>query len=144
MLEGVVSDRYEPDTVKVAARFAGAGDELRLASIDAPQEAAEPLLDEMVWLGMVYLQDPALAEDPATRARVQANIDGVEALQFVDGAFAALRTERRFVAFRGRFREKRQQLCRHSQARTPAQCLGAGLPVAGARRRLCRIGGSHT
>jgi len=97
LLKGVVDNRYDPETVKIVARFAGGGDILRVASLETAPGDAAAILDEMVWLGMVDLQDPTLARDTRLKTQVQANIDGIQALQLADGAFVPYRTQGDFI-----------------------------------------------
>ena len=97
LLKGVVEDRYDPATVKVVARFAAGGDVLRVASLETAPDDKASILDEMAWLGMVDLQDPALARDERLRGRIQANVDAIQALQLADGAFVPYRTDGDFI-----------------------------------------------
>jgi uncharacterized protein YfaS (alpha-2-macroglobulin family) len=99
MLEGVINGRYDPATVKVTARFAANDNSLRLASDkDAGSAGSEPVLDNLVWRGLVDLQEAEGSHDKQLSSRVQASIDGVQALQIVDGAFVPYRTDGDFLA----------------------------------------------
>jgi hypothetical protein len=97
LLEGVVRDRYDPETVKVVARFASTDDVLRVASTETVPADTASVLEEMVWLGLVDLQDPALAGDGRLKGRIQANVEAVQALQLADGVFAPYRTTGDFI-----------------------------------------------
>ncbi|ESZ62462.1 hypothetical protein X728_11490 [Mesorhizobium sp. L103C120A0] len=109
-LEGVVNGRYDPATVQVVMRMASKGDELRLASSGSPDPAdAEPVLDKLTWLGMVGLQTSAGDVDAAAKQRVQADIEGIQALQMVDGVFVPYRTDGEFLPTELGFDSKKSQ-----------------------------------
>jgi hypothetical protein len=97
LLEGLVEDRYDPETVKVVARFAGGGNELRLASLGGTAADPGAVLDQMIWQGFVDLQRPDGDRDDDARRRLQDNVDGIQALQLADGAFVPYRTDGEFL-----------------------------------------------
>lgn len=98
LLEGLVEGRYDPETVNVVARFAGGDNILRLASLGGSgSDDPHALLDQMIWQGFVDLQQPGAEQSEGRRARVQKNIDGIQALQLADGAFVPYRTDGDFM-----------------------------------------------
>ncbi|GAB5504909.1 MAG: alpha-2-macroglobulin [Rhizobiaceae bacterium] len=94
LLAGIVEDRYDPDTVTVVARFASNENALSLASLGSTADDPKAVLDQMIWQGFVDLQ--AGADDRGAQ-RLQANIDGIQALQIADGAFVPYRTDGEFI-----------------------------------------------
>jgi uncharacterized protein YfaS (alpha-2-macroglobulin family) len=96
LLGGLVEGLYVPETVKVVARFASSEDTLRLASVESGS-ANGGVLDEVVWQGMVDLQEPATAADMVQRASIQTAVDAVQALQLPDGAFVPYRARGEFI-----------------------------------------------
>ncbi|MER8842834.1 hypothetical protein NKH86_29855 [Mesorhizobium sp. M0913] len=97
LLKGLIVDRYDPSSVKVVARFASEGDALRVANVETPNVGRKSMLDDLVWLGMVGLQDQKPSKDNGLDDRVQASIDGIQALQLTDGTFVPYRTQGDFI-----------------------------------------------
>lgn len=95
LLAGLVEGRYDPDTVTVVARFASNENALSLASIGGAADDPKAVLDQMIWQGFVDLQAANAGSDEGRR--LQANIDGIQALQIADGAFVPYRTDGEFI-----------------------------------------------
>lgn len=97
LIEGVVSGRYDPQSLKVHARFAGEADTLNLASLDNTSKSPMEVLDEIVWRGMADLQNPSLKDDRQLAERVQGDIEKVQSLQLTDGVFVPYRAIGDFI-----------------------------------------------
>lgn len=91
-VESIVANRYDPKSVTVAARFSDSPQSLLSAGAAAPAGTkALPIVDQLVWRGMLVLNMGDRIEPNDQREQISRIIGEIQALQLPDGSFLPYR-----------------------------------------------------
>lgn len=92
LIDGIVSSGYDPDSVRVTARFSESARSLLSASVDRKGERPAPLLDQLVWRGLLLLHLDTPEDAAARREEIVRVLSELQSLQLPDGSFVPYRT----------------------------------------------------
>jgi alpha-2-macroglobulin len=91
-VESIIANRYDPKSVTVTARFSDSPQSLLSAgaTLSAGRQAL-PILDQLVWRGMLVLNMGEKIEPSDQRQQISRIIGEIQALQLPDGSFVPYR-----------------------------------------------------